>query len=259
MATQQNTGRLAVVTGGAHGIGRAIAERLADAGYDIAILDREAEAGAAVAAAIERNGGKAESFELDVREKSSVKRVFAAVESALGIPYALVNNAGIYPDASVLDASEELWDAVLDTNLKGAFLCAQAVSRILTTNDRSGVIVNIGSTSGYSARVGASPYSASKAGLAMLTKSLAQELGARGIRCNAVAPGLIDVGNEAVSEDYRHSYVTKIPVGRIGRPSEVAHVVEFLLSDSASFVNGVCIPVDGGFLAGRDVCRSGSV
>ncbi|MFV1968259.1 MAG: SDR family oxidoreductase, partial [Pirellulaceae bacterium] len=90
-------------------------------------------------------------------------------------------------------------------------------------------------------------------------KSLAQELGARGIRCNAVAPGLIDVGNEAVSEDYRHSYVTKIPVGRIGRPSEVAHVVEFLLSDSASFVNGVCIPVDGGFLAGRDVCRSGSV
>lgn len=259
MATDQTKGRLAVVTGGARGIGRAIVECLAEVGYDVAILDKEIEAGEEVATAVREFGVKAEFYELDVRDKSSVKRVFKALEASLGIPYALVNNAGIYPDASALDASEDLWDAVLDTNLKGAFLCAQAIARTWTKNHRHGVIVNMGSTSGYSARNGASHYSVSKAGLKMLTKSLALELGSWGIRCNAVAPGLINVGGEKVSNDYQQSYVMKIPLGRMGLPSEVAHVIEFLLSDSASYLNGICIPIDGGFLAGRDMVRSGSV
>ncbi len=255
----EGKGRTAIVTGGSRGVGRAIAIQLAGAGYDVVILDLEAEAGRAVASELTGLGVRSEFMELDVRRKSDVKRIFAEIEDRFGPPYALINNAGIYPDASILDASEELWDKVLDTNLKGAFLCAQAMARTLSANGVRGTIVNIASTAGCSARVGASHYSSSKAGLMMLTRSLAQEMGAHGIRCNAVAPGLIDVGSVEISDDYHRSYVTKIPLGRIGLPEEVANVVAFLVSDRASYVNGVCIPIDGGFLAGRDITRSGNV
>ncbi|MCP5372296.1 MAG: SDR family oxidoreductase [Hyphomicrobiales bacterium] len=258
-ARRDSQGRIAVVTGGAHGVGRAIATRLARAGYDVVILDLDADTGRRVAADLAALGVRSEFRELDVRRKNDVKRVFADIDAAVGPPYALVNNAGIYPDASILEASEEIWDSVLDTNLKGAFLCSQAMLRTVSGRRLGGTIVNIASTAGCSARVGAAHYSASKAGLMMLTRSLAQEMGAHGIRCNAVAPGLIEVETVQVSENYRRSYVTKIPLGRVGLPEEVASVVEFLISDQASYVNGVCVPVDGGFLAGRDMTRSGTV
>lgn len=259
MTDKTKAERLAVITGGARGLGRAISESLALAGYDIAVLDKEVELGNTAAKQLCEHGINAKFFELDVRDKSNIKSVFGEVEAAQGIPYALVNNAGIYPDSSFLDTSEDLWDAVLDTNLKGTFLCSQTMARLVTKHHLNGVIINMGSTSGISARIGAAHYSTSKAGLEMLTKSLALELGARGIRCNAVAPGLIDVGGGKVSDDYLRSFVTKVPTGRVGYPNEVANVVEFLISDKASYVNGVCIPIDGGFLAGRDMSRSGNV
>lgn len=248
---------IAVVTGGVRGVGQAIARRIAEVGYDVAILD--VDDGDSFAKELAEFGVRVAHHRLDVRSKSGVKRVFNAIEQEFGTPSVLINNAGIYPDASIVDASEELWDSVLDTNLKGAFLCAQAMVRALLAAGRGGAIVNIASTAGCSARVGAAHYSASKAGLMMLTRSLAQEVGAQGVRCNAVAPGLIDVGTAQISEDYRRSYVTKIPMGRLGMIEEVASVVEFLISDKASYINGACIPVDGGFLAGRDITRSGSV
>jgi 3-oxoacyl-[acyl-carrier protein] reductase len=251
--------RLVAVTGGGHGIGKAIAHYLANAGYKVAIFDYNPLEGQKVAGQLSKSGANVNFFELDVRSKDDIKRKFAEMEEQMGIPFALVNNAGVYPDSSLLEAPEELWDNVLDTNLKGAFLCAQRVARMITVNGLSGVIVNVASTAGVSARVGASHYSASKAGLIMLTKSLALELGAQGIRCNAVVPGLIDVGSKQVSEDYQQSYVRKIPTGRIGSPDEVANVVEFLISDRSSYINGTCIPIDGGFLAGRDIGRSGNV
>lgn len=251
--------RLVAITGAANGIGKVTAEFLVSIGYDVALFDRDIDGGERIAESLEKDGARAEFFELDVRSKEDVKRKFSAMEKRMGIPYALVNNAGIYPDSNLLEASEELWDSVLDTNLKGAFLCTQRVARMMTTVGHSGVVVNVASTAGCSARVGASHYSASKAGLIMLTKSLALELGAQGIRCNAVAPGLIDVGSGQISEDYQRSYVTKIPIGRVGMASEVANVVEFLISDRSSYVNGACIPIDGGFLAGRDINRSGNV
>lgn len=251
--------KLAIVTGASQGVGRAIAERLAKAGYMIALLDRDRKKGLLAVDAIRNRGSRADFYEIDVRDKREIRDVFSDIEAARTLPCLLVNNAGVYPDASVLDASEELWNLVLDTNLKGAFFCSQAFARIITGAEASGAIINIASTAGLSARIGASHYSASKAGLLMLTKSLAQELGYRGIRCNAVVPGLIDVGAEQVSEDYRHSFVTKIPIGRVGLPEEVANVVAFLASPEASYVNGAIVNVDGGFLAGRDISRSGNV
>ena len=150
---------------------------------------------------------------------------------------------------------EAAWDRVLDINLKGPFLCSQAFARTHLA-PTGGAIVNVASTAAFSARVGAAHYSASKAGVVMLTKSLAQEFGACGIRVNAVAPGLIEVDEGHVSAEYKEMFLKMVPRGRIGRPEDVAAAVAFLLTQAADYINGECIVVDGGFLAGRALLQS---
>jgi 3-oxoacyl-[acyl-carrier protein] reductase len=250
---------VAVVTGAGRSLGRAIAELLHEQGYAVAVTDLDATAAQAVAAGLDKMGSTARPYRVDVRSSDEVVAVLDAVVADLGSPVALVNNAGVYPDHAVLDMPEAAWDAVLDTNLKGTFLCSQAFARLRVAAGGGGAIVNLASTAAFSARIGASHYSASKAGVVMLTKSLAQELGPHDIRVNAVAPGLIEVREDQVSTVYRERFLTMIPRGRTGRAPDVARTVAFLLSDAADYVTGDCILVDGGFLTGRPLLRSSSV
>jgi NAD(P)-dependent dehydrogenase (short-subunit alcohol dehydrogenase family) len=193
-----------------------------------------------------------------VCDGAEIDTVFAAVERGLGPPTALVNNAGIYPDNTLLDMPEAVWDAVIDTNLKGTFLCAQRFARARVAAGGGGGIVNLASTAAFSARTGAGHYSASKAGVSALTRSMAQEWGPHGIRVNAVAPGLIEVEGDRVTPEYKSHFLPMIPLGRTGVPPDVAAAVVFLISDAAAFITGTVLPIDGGFLTGRSLVRSGS-
>ena len=246
---------VALVTGAGRGLGRAIAGVLHESRYKVAVTDVDEGAAVSVARSLSADGSTARAYRLDVSSAQQVADVFASVASDLGVPDALVNNAGVYPSHSILDMPEAAWDYVLDINLKGPFLCSQAFARMRPAAT-GGVIVNVASTAAFSARVGAAHYSASKAGLVMLTKSLAQELGPYGIRVNAVAPGLVEVEEGHVSAEYKEMFLKMIPRGRIGRPEDIAAAVSFLLTDAANYINGECIAVDGGFLTGRPLLRS---
>ncbi len=250
--------RVAVVTGAATGLGRAIAETLAADGVAVAVTDIDLDAATRVAAGIARAGGAARAWRLDVRDAAAIEALHAEVEAALGTPTVLVNNAGIYPDNTLTDLSEAVWDAVIDTNLKGPLLCAQPFVKRRVAVGGGGAIVNIASTAAFSARVGAGHYCASKAGLVMLTKCMAMEFGPHRIRVNAVAPGLIDVEGERVSADYKRNFLPMIPYGRLGLAPDVARAVAYLASDAADFITGTVLPVDGGFLTGRPLMRAGS-
>jgi len=252
------TKRVAVVTGAAHGLGRAIAETLAAEGVAVAVTDINRDAASRTVATITAGGGTAQAWRLDVRDAAAIEALFAAVEAALGTPTALVNNAGIYPDNALSDMAEAVWDAVIDTNLKGPLLCAQPFVRRRIAAGGGGAIVNIASTAAFSARAGAGHYCASKAGLVMLTKCMAMEFGPHRIRVNAVAPGLIEVEGERVSADYKKNFLPMIPYGRLGLPADVARAVAYLASDAADFITGTVLPIDGGFLTGRPLMRAGS-
>lgn len=249
---------LAVVTGAARSLGRAIAETLHGQGYAVALADIDEAEAAKVAASLDGSGKSARAYRLDVSNAANVAAVFDAVKADLGVPTAVVNNAGIYPDHGFLDMPEEAWDRVLDVNLKGTFLCSQAFARQRVAAGGGGAIVNLASTAGFSARVGAAHYSASKAGVVMLTKSMAQELGPHAIRVNAVAPGYIQVREDQVSPEYRQQMVSLIPLGRAGKAPNIANTVAFLISDAAEFITGETVVVDGGLLTGRPLIRSGS-
>ena len=244
-----------LVTGAGRGLGRAIAAALHESRYKVAVTDVDEGAAVSVARSLSAERSTARAYRLDVSSAQQVADVFASVASDLGVPDALVNNAGVYPNHSILDMPEAAWDRVLDINLKGPFLCSQAFARMRLA-PTGGVIVNVASTAAFSARVGAAHYSASKAGLVMLTKSLAQEFGPYGIRVNAVAPGLVEVDEGHVSAEYKEMFLKMIPRGRIGRPEDIAATVAFLLTDAADYINGECIVVDGGFLTGRSLLRS---
>jgi 3-oxoacyl-[acyl-carrier protein] reductase len=246
---------VALVTGAGRGLGRAIAVALHESRYKVAVTDLDEDAAAPVARSLSADGSTARAYRLDVSSAHQVTDVFASVARDLGVPEALVNNAGVYPNHSILDMPEAAWDRVLDINLKGPFLCSQAFARMRLA-PTGGVVVNVASTAAFSARVGAAHYSASKAGLVMLTKSLAQEFGPYGIRVNAVAPGLVEVEEGHVSAEYKEMFLKMIPRGRIGRPEDIAATVAFLLTDAANYINGECIVVDGGFLTGRPLLRS---
>ena len=246
---------VALVTGAGRGLGRAIASALHESRYKVAVTDVDEAAAVSVARSLSAERSTAHAYPLDVSSAQQVADVFASVARDLGVPDALVNNAGVYPNDSILDMPEAAWDRVLDINLKGPFLCSQAFARMRPAAT-GGVIVNVASTAAFSARVGAAHYSASKAGLVMLTKSLAQELGPYGIRVNAVAPGLVEVEEGHVSAEYKEMFLKMIPRGRIGRPEDIAAAVSFLLTDAANYINGECIAVDGGFLTGRPHLRS---
>lgn len=249
---------LAIITGAAHGIGRAVAERLHADGWRLALIDRDAAAIEALAAALSAAGPQARPFPLDMAATGGIGPAFAAIEAAMGAPEALVNNAGVYPDVAALDMREADWDLVLDVNLKATFFAAQAFARARQAAGGGGAIVNLASTSAFSVRAGAVHYAASKAAVVMLTKGLALEWRDLGIRVNAVAPGLIQVREGQVTGAYREQFLTMVPSGRVGQPPDIAGVIAFLLGPDADYVNAECIVVDGGFLAGRPLRRAGT-
>lgn len=249
--------KIALVTGAARSIGRAVAQRLHAKGFKVAVTDIDADAAHDTAAALSRDGATAKAWSLDVSSVQDIERVFGEIQHAWGPVTVLVNNAGVYPSHPSLSMSESDWDRVLDINLKGTFFCCQAFAQGLTSIKQPGTIVNLASTAAFSARPGAAHYGASKAAIVMLTKSLAQEWGELGIRVNAVAPGLIEVREGLVSPEYKAEFISHVPARRIGDVDDVADAVAYLVGDESSYVTGHCLVVDGGFLAGRSLRPSG--
>jgi len=236
--------RVAVVTGAAQGIGNAIARRLADEGARVAIVDIDEAGGARAAAEI---GTGALAVTADVSREEQVDRAFAQVIEDTGGVDILVNNAGIVgSDTAVHDLQVEDWDRVLDINLKGTYLCSRAAVRHMVPK-KSGVIVSMASISGKEGNANMAPYSVSKAGVICFTKTLAREMLEHGIRVNCVAPALIDSPLLQGMEPERVEFLTsRIPMGRLGQPEEVAAPILFLVSDESTFATGACFDVSGG-------------
>ena len=244
------SGKTAIVTGagrGGRGIGRGIAVALAQAGADVAVTARTNVADAeAVAQAVTELGRKSLAIACDVADSTSVEALFAKVKEEWGRVDILVNNAGITKDTLLLRMSEDDWDAVLDTNLKGAFLCTRAAAKLML-KQKSGRIVNITSINGQVGSPGQANYSASKAGMIGLTKTVAKELASRGITVNAVAPGFIETQmTDFAQGDVRDEIVKRVPLGRLGSIEDVGAAVAFLASDAASYITGQVLTVDGG-------------
>jgi 3-oxoacyl-[acyl-carrier protein] reductase len=237
-----------MVTGGARGIGFAIAEKLGSNGYSVIISDILAEAASEAALKLGGGGVKAMSVAGDVSKPESVDAMFKASIEEFGRVDVLVNNAGIARDNLLLRLDAKDWDMVMDVNLKGAFLCIKAASRIMMKN-RWGRIINISSVVGIMGNAGQSNYAASKAGLIGLTKSAAKELAGRNITVNAVAPGYIQTEmTEKLPESAKDFFLSIVPLKRAGKPEDVAGVVSFLASDQAEYVTGQVIHCDGGML-----------
>jgi 3-oxoacyl-[acyl-carrier protein] reductase len=243
------SGKVALVTGAQQGIGRAIAVALARDGADIGVnfLD-DAEGAERVADEIRRLGRRAVTVQADVAQAASVEAMVAAVVDALGPPEVLVNNAGVFPRASFLELREREWDHVLGVNLKGSFLCAQAVARALVAGERPGAIVNISSSAVRGDARGVH-YSASKAGVVGLTRAMALALAPHRIRVNAIAPGLTDTQQprDGNTEDQLAVRAREIPLGRMAQPEEIARVAVFLATSEACWITGELIHVNGGF------------
>jgi len=238
--------KVAVVTGAGRGIGKAIALRLAGEGATIAACGRTLANVESTAGEIVKAGGKATAYAVDVANSAQVTETCEKILKEFGRVDVLVNNAGITRDQLLLRMTDAEWDAVLDTNLKGAFCFTRTISRAML-KQRSGRIINITSIIGLTGNAGQSNYAASKAGLIGFTKSVARELASRGITANAVAPGFIVTEmTDGLGEPAREMLKTRIALGRLGTAEDVAHVVLFLASDLAAYVTGQVITVDGG-------------
>jgi 3-oxoacyl-[acyl-carrier protein] reductase len=241
---------VAAITGAGSGIGEATAYRLSMDGFDVAILDIDRTRAEAIARTVIDRNGSALPICVDVTDRNSVEDAFTAIESWRKVPDVLVNSAGIMTIASVVDCALADFRAVMDVNVTGTFLCAQRAAKGMLTQ-RYGRIVNLSSISATRAGVGRIAYGTSKGAITSLTKQLAMELGGFGITTNCIAPGPIST---AMTQEYytattRRMFESMIPAGRLGTVSEVAHAISFLSSENAGYINGIMLPVDGGYLA----------
>ena len=238
--------RVAFVTGASRGIGRAIALTLCRSGFDIVVASPEIEKNEEVAEEIRACSGEAMTLNLDVTSPESVKEGFAKTLADKSRIDVLVNNAGITRDGLAMRMKQPDWDLVLKINLTGAFLCSQAVLPTMMKN-RWGRIVNIASVVGQAGSAGQANYAASKAGLIGMTKALAQEMASRGVTVNAVAPGYIDTDmTKVLPEEVRAKILASVPLGRMGKPEDIAAAVKFLASEDAAYITGQVIAVNGG-------------
>lgn len=246
------TGRVALVTGASRGIGRALAEGLAAHGADIVAVGRSADRLGEVCAAVEALGRSAKAVEADVRDVTSIRDMQAAIAALDVIPDILVNNAGMEEVCASLDLEEDLWDRIVDTNLKGAFFVAQGFARALIAAGRPGSIVNLGSLTSAVGVPTAVPYTSSKSGILGMTRSLAAEWAAAGVRVNALGPGYFRTElTEAFYQnpDWQARMQAKIPMGRFGQLQDLVGATVFLASDASAYMTGQIIYVDGGYLA----------
>jgi len=239
--------RIALVTGGSRGIGRAIAERLAADGHQVAVnYTANKEAADATVEAITGAGGKAIAVQADVGDPEAAAAMFESITEQLGPVEILVNNAGITRDDLILRMGLEDWDDVIETNLRSVYLATKTALRSMLRG-KWGRVISISSVSGISGNPGQANYAASKAGIIGFTKSVAREVGSRGITVNAVAPGFIETDmTEALGEDIKAAAEERIALGRLGQPEEVAAAVGYLSSDEAAYVTGHTLVVDGG-------------
>ncbi len=240
--------KVALVTGAARGLGQAIAVKLAEAGADVALCDLNAEWLEETAGKVKAIGRRAECYGVNVAEGDSVAEGVKAITKDFEKIDVLVNNAGITKDGLLMRMSEDDWDAVLNVNLKGAFLCTKAVMRGMM-KQRSGTIVNIASVIGLMGNAGQANYAASKGGVISFSKTVAKELASRNVRCNAVAPGFIRTAmTDALDEEVQGKMKELIPLSRFGEPEDVANVVLFLASDASAYVTGQVISTCGGMV-----------
>jgi len=240
-------GRVSLVTGASRGIGRAIARALALEGATVFVGARDEGRLAEVVRECADAGGTAVALVLDVSDRTSVDAALQKILEAQGRVDHLVNNAGITRDNLLLRMKKEEWDQVLATNLTGTYLCTQAVLKPML-KQRSGRIVNVTSVVGLTGNAGQANYAASKAGIIGFTKAVAREVASRSITVNAVAPGFIDTDmTAAMTDKARESLISSIPLGRVGRPEDIASAVAFLVSDAAAYITGQVLGVDGGF------------
>jgi 2-deoxy-D-gluconate 3-dehydrogenase len=244
--------RVAIITGAGNGIGASIASRLAGAGASIIVSDISEEAAVKTVAAIQGQGGTAVAFRADAISISDSENLVRFAEAQFGRLDILVNNAGVYSYVPFLELVEEQWDRMIDINMKGLMFQTQAFVRALRARDRQGTIINLASIGSFKPNINFETYDASKAGVAMLTRSMALNLAKFGIRVNGIAPGLISTPGVAAMDSNSKENVDKItagvPLKRLGEADDVAKVALFLASDAANYMTGSIVVVDGGFM-----------
>lgn len=243
------SGRVALVTGASSGLGRHFAQVLARAGASVVVGARRMEALDELCGIIADAGGQAQAFQLDVTDRTSVEAVLSDLAAGGGLDI-LINNAGVTGTKPVLDLSEEEWDHVVDTNLKGNFLVAQAAARLMKSQGRGGAIVNIASILGLRVAGQVSAYTTSKAGVVQLTKAMALELARHGIQVNALCPGYIEteLNRDFFESEAGQALVRRIPQRRLGRPADLDGALLLLCSDAGAYITGSTLAVDGGHL-----------